>query len=79
MTVFVDTAVIMYAAGRPHPLRDPCRAIIERVAAGRLDGVTSAEVIQEVLHRFAATPQAVGHAVHQNNHGSRENDAGGSL
>jgi len=25
MTVFIDTVVIMYAAGREHPLREPCR------------------------------------------------------
>ncbi len=55
MSVFIDTAVIMYAAGRQHSLQQPCRAIIERIIAGQLDGVTSAGVIQEVLHRFAAT------------------------
>lgn len=55
MSVFIDTAVIMYAAGRSHPLREPCRAIIDRITADRLDGVTSAEVIQEILHRFAGS------------------------
>ena len=52
--VFLDTAVIMYAAGRPHRLRDPSRAIIRGVAEGRLQAVISAEVIQEILHRFVA-------------------------
>ena len=54
MTVFVDTAVIMYAAGRPHPLRDPCQRLLARIADGAVDGVTSVEVIQEILHRFSA-------------------------
>lgn len=54
MTIFVDTAVMMYAGGRPHPLRAPCRDILGHVAAGRIDGVTSAEVVQEILHRFSA-------------------------
>lgn len=54
MSAFVDTAVIMYAAGREHPLRDPCRLVVQRVVDGDLDGVTSAEVIQEILHRFSA-------------------------
>lgn len=52
MTVFVDTAVIMYAAGGDHRLREPCRGILRAIVDGQLDGVTSAEVIQEILHRF---------------------------
>ncbi len=52
MTVFVDTAVVMHAAGGEHPLRDPCRRIIDGISDGSVDGVTSAEVIQEIIHRF---------------------------
>ena len=52
MTVFVDTAVVMHAAGGEHPLRDPCRRIIDGISDGSVDGVTSAEVIREILHRF---------------------------
>lgn len=54
MSLFVDTAVIMYAGGRDHPLRAPCQRLLRRVADGRLDAVTSVEVIQEILHRFTA-------------------------
>jgi predicted nucleic acid-binding protein len=54
LTVFVDTAVIMYAGGAKHPLRRPSQAILRGVSEGRLPGVTSAEVIQEILHRFVA-------------------------
>jgi predicted nucleic acid-binding protein len=52
VTAFIDTAVIMYAAGGEHPLRDPSRRVLSRIGNGELDGVTSAEVIQEILHRF---------------------------
>ena len=54
MTLFLDTAVFVYAGGREHPLRAACRAILERVAAGALDATRSAEVVQEILHRFIA-------------------------
>lgn len=54
MTVFIDTSVVMYAAGVDHPLRDPCQRIIDGISDGTIDAVTSAEVIQEILHRFLA-------------------------
>ena len=54
MTVFIDTAVIMYAAGGEHPMRDPCGRIIAGIGDGDIDAVTSAEVIQEILHRFVS-------------------------
>ena len=54
MTVFIDTSVVMYAAGGEHPLRDPCQRIIDGISDGTIDAVTSAEVVQEILHRFLA-------------------------
>lgn len=54
MTVFIDTSVIMYAAGTDHPMRPPCQAIIERVLDRSVDAMISAEVIQEILHRAVA-------------------------
>jgi predicted nucleic acid-binding protein len=54
VTVFVDTAVLMYAAGAEHPLRAPCQRIVEAVGNRSVDAVTSAEVIQEIVHRYAA-------------------------
>lgn len=53
MTIFIDTAIIMYAAGADHPLRAPSRDILQRVGDGDIDGVISVEVIQEIVHRFA--------------------------
>jgi len=49
--IFVDTNVPIYASGRPHPLREPCRRIIHAIGQRQLDVVTSVEVFQELLHR----------------------------
>lgn len=54
MTVFIDTAVLLYAAGAQHPLRAPCRRIVEAIGSRSIDAVTSAEVIQEIAHRYTA-------------------------
>ncbi|MGI8929091.1 MAG: type II toxin-antitoxin system VapC family toxin [Candidatus Limnocylindrales bacterium] len=50
----MDTAVLMYAAGDAHELREPSARIVRLVRDGQLDAVISAEVIQEILHRFVA-------------------------
>jgi predicted nucleic acid-binding protein len=50
VTYFLDTNVFLYAAGGDHPLREPCRSILRRVAEGELDATTSSEVVQEVLY-----------------------------
>ncbi len=52
MTAFLDAAVFMYAAGGQHPLKAPCAVILGRATAGSLDATTSAEVIQEIIHRY---------------------------
>ncbi len=57
MTLFIDTAVIMYAAGGEHRLKQPCSEILTRVAGNELSGVISAEVIQEIAHRFVHAGQ----------------------
>lgn len=54
MTAFVDTAVLMYAVGGDHLLREPCRAVLRKVGAGEIDATTSVEVVQEIYHRFRA-------------------------
>ena len=53
MTVFIDSNIPMYVAGRPHPHRDPSRRLLERVRSGEVEGVTSTEVLQEILFRYA--------------------------
>src|SRR5438093_12675351 len=53
-SVFIDTNVPMYAAGAPHPLREPAQRIISAIVDGQLDAVTDAEAFQEILHRYFA-------------------------
>ena len=48
----VDSNVFMYAAGREHPLKKRAAAFLERAAAGSVEGVIDAEVLQEILHRY---------------------------
>lgn len=54
MTVFVDAAVFMYAGGPDHPLRRASQALLVGIGDGTIAAVTSAEVIQEILHRFVS-------------------------
>ena len=58
MTLFLDTAVFMYAGGSEHPLRDPCRRILRHAALGQLSATTSTVVVQEILHRFLSIGRA---------------------
>lgn len=53
MRVFVDSNLPMYVAGRDHPLREPARRFLARVRDGEIEGCTSTEVLQEILHRYA--------------------------
>jgi predicted nucleic acid-binding protein len=48
--IVLDTTVLVYAKGADHPLRDPCRELIEAIAARRLAATTTVGVIQEFAH-----------------------------
>lgn len=50
--IFVDTNVFMYAVGREHPLRDDARKFFTAAMKERTPLVTSAEVLQELLHAY---------------------------
>jgi predicted nucleic acid-binding protein len=50
--IVVDSNIVMYAAGRPHPNRAPSLALLDRIAGGEVDAVTDVEVLQEILHRY---------------------------
>lgn len=52
MPVYLDANVFVYAAGRPHPLKEPCVAVLRRVEAGDLVATTSTETLQELLHVY---------------------------
>lgn len=49
---FIDTNVLMYAVGRPHPLRDQAREFFRESIGGRRSLCTSAEVLQELMHAY---------------------------
>jgi len=49
---FLDTNLVMYALGGPHPLRDPSKSIFEKIKNGDLRVVSSTEVLQEILYRY---------------------------
>lgn len=49
--IFLDTNVLMFAVGRDHPLKAPARALLRDAVAGP-PLVTSAEVLQELLHAY---------------------------
>lgn len=52
--LFLDANVPTYAAGRDHPLKEPCKQVLH--LAARYPGAffTDAEVLQEMLHRYLA-------------------------
>ncbi len=52
--MLIDTNIIMYAAGAPHPNKAPSLALLEQVAAGEVEATIDAEVLQEILHRYRA-------------------------
>lgn len=52
MTAFIDSAILMYAVGADHALRDPSVRILDEVSAGRMAAEISVEVVREVVHRY---------------------------
>jgi hypothetical protein len=52
--IFVDSNIPMYLVGAPHPNKEAARAAVERCISRGERMVTSAEVMQEILHRYVA-------------------------
>ena len=50
--IFVDTNVIMYAVGRPHPLQEQAHDFFFECRRNGSPLVTSAEVLQELAHSY---------------------------
>lgn len=51
--VFLDTNVFMYAAGAPHPCKEPCVRVLADVENGDLHAAINTEVLQELLYRYS--------------------------
>ncbi len=52
--IFVDSNIPMYLVGAPHPNKEAARTLLERAITDGEALVTDAEVLQEILHRYAA-------------------------
>jgi len=52
--IFVDSNIPMYLIGAAHPHKSEARMLVERCLADGARLVTDAEVLQEILHRYAA-------------------------
>ena len=50
--IFVDSNIFIYAVGREHPLKGASRESLERAAISGDTLVTSAEVLQELVHIY---------------------------
>ncbi|HZV74701.1 MAG TPA: type II toxin-antitoxin system VapC family toxin [Conexibacter sp.] len=48
--IVLDTTVLVYAKGADHPLRDPCRELVQAIAERKVAATTTVEVIQEFVH-----------------------------
>jgi predicted nucleic acid-binding protein len=63
--IFIDSNVPMYLIGAPHPHKTDAQLIIERLISSKERLVCDAEVMQEILHRYAAIDrrEAIGPAI----------------
>ena len=50
--IFIDSNIPMYLIGAPHPLKEAARVALERCIQRGERIVTSAEVLQEIVHRY---------------------------
>ena len=52
--IFIDSNVPMYLVGAPHPNKDRALVLLTQLVQEGQRFVTSVEVYQEILHRYAA-------------------------
>jgi predicted nucleic acid-binding protein len=48
----IDTNIILYSLGREHPLKEPCRSLVAKIASGEIAANIDVEVLQEVLYVY---------------------------
>jgi len=51
-TLFMDTSIPIYAAGRQSDNKDACARLLEKVESGALRVAIDTEVVQEIMYRF---------------------------
>lgn len=49
---FLDSNIIMYILGNPHPLKDHCLRVLEKIRSSQIQVCTNTEVFQEILYRY---------------------------
>lgn len=54
MVYFLDVNIIMYSAGKEHPLKSPCQKILSFITENRLSVIINTEVCQEILYRYSS-------------------------
>jgi predicted nucleic acid-binding protein len=52
--IFIDSNVPMYLVGSPHPNKIAAEQTVAALIASQEKLVSDAEVLQEILHRYAA-------------------------
>jgi uncharacterized protein len=52
--ILIDSNIPMYLVGAPHPNKDAARRAVEELVAASEPLCTDAEVLEEILHRYAA-------------------------
>lgn len=52
--IFIDSNIPMYLVGSDHPNKESARRLLERAIIDEEALVSDAEVLQEILHRYAA-------------------------
>ena len=52
--IFIDSNIPMYLVGGPHPHKSDARRLLDESITAGQKLVTSAEVFQEILHRYTA-------------------------
>ena len=52
--ILIDSNIPMYLVGSPSPQKTDAQRLLERLVSERQRLVTDAEVLQEILHRYAA-------------------------
>lgn len=56
--VFIDTNILIYASGKPHPHKEPSLQFLLKIAEGKITAVTNTEVLQEILYYYWKSKEA---------------------
>ena len=51
--ILIDTNILVYALGKPHPLREPAQKLLDVASRGGVEARTIDVVIVELLHVFS--------------------------